>query len=581
MKFLEINKLKTYFHTRSGTVRAVDDVSFSIEKGEIVGVVGESGSGKSVTCHSILGLLPQPPAKIEGGSIMLEKQELLRLPKHALRSLRGKKISMVFQDPMSCLNPFMTILDQVAEPLIIHESLSQQEAERQALEMMEKVGIRDAAKRAGSFPHEFSGGMRQRVMIAMALVTKPDLLLADEPTTALDVTVQAKILQILKSLRGELGVSVLFITHDLGVVAEIADRIVVMYRGKVVEQGKVTDIFKNPKHPYVKGLLACRPTLDCKYHTLPTVDDFLETKENDDGTIEIYANPEAEKRLRKLESATTSESDSFSETNKNLVEVSGLKVYFRSSKGFLGGVKEEVQAVNGIDLTIQKGETVGLVGESGCGKTTAGRAILHLIRPTEGTVRYDGKSLGALTKEALLEYRKKMQIIFQDPYASLNPRLTIEQALTEPMIVHQIGKGRSNRRDMVVHLLEEVGLTSEHLLRYPHEFSGGQRQRICVARALAVEPEFIVCDECVSAMDVSVQAQVLNLLRELQKKRQLTYLFISHDLSVVKFISDKVVVMHAGKIVESGTAQEVYANPREDYTKDLISSIPSPYNLVK
>ena len=581
MKFLEINKLKTYFHTRSGTVRAVDDVSFSIEKGEIVGVVGESGSGKSVTCHSILGLLPQPPAKIEGGSIKFEKQELLKLPKHALRSLRGKKISMVFQDPMSCLNPFMTILDQVAEPLIIHESLSQHEAERQALEMMEKVGIRDAAKRAGSFPHEFSGGMRQRVMIAMALVTKPDLLLADEPTTALDVTVQAKILQILKSLRGELGVSVLFITHDLGVVAEIADRIVVMYRGKVVEQGKVTDIFKNPKHPYVKGLLACRPTLDCKYHTLPTVDDFLETKENDDGTIEIYENPEAEKRLRKLESATTSENDSFSETNKNLVEVSGLKVYFRSSKGFLGGVKEEVQAVNGIDLTIQKGETVGLVGESGCGKTTAGRAILHLIRPTEGTVLYDGKSLGALTKEALLEYRKKMQIIFQDPYASLNPRLTIEQALTEPMIVHQIGKDRSNRRDMVVHLLEEVGLTSKHLLRYPHEFSGGQRQRICVARALAVEPEFIVCDECVSAMDVSVQAQVLNLLRELQKKRQLTYLFISHDLSVVKFISDKVVVMHAGKVVESGTAQEVYANPREDYTKDLISSIPSPYNLVK
>jgi peptide/nickel transport system ATP-binding protein len=475
----------------------------------------------------------------------------------------------------------MTILDQVAEPLIIHENLSQQEAERQALEMMIKVGIRDATKRAGSFPHEFSGGMRQRVMIAMALVTKPDLLLADEPTTALDVTVQAKILQILKSLRKELGVSVLFITHDLGVVAEIADRIVVMYRGKVVEQGKVADIFKNPKHPYVKGLLACRPTLDCKYHTLPTVDDFLETKENDDGTIEVFENPEVEKQLRKLKSAITSERDPFSESNKNLLEVSDLKVYFRSSKGFLGGVKEEVQAVNGIDLKIQKGETVGLVGESGCGKTTAGRAILHLIRPTEGTVLYDGQSLGTLTKEALLEYRKKMQIIFQDPYASLNPRLTIEQALTEPMLVHKIGKDRSSRRDMVVNLLEEVGLTSEHLLRYPHEFSGGQRQRICVARALAVEPEFIVCDECVSAMDVSVQAQVLNLLQELQQKRQLTYLFISHDLSVVKFISDKVVVMHAGKIVESGTAQEVYANPREDYTKDLIASIPSPYNLVK
>jgi peptide/nickel transport system ATP-binding protein len=581
MKILEINKLKTYFHTRSETIRAVDDVTFSIEKGEIVGVVGESGSGKSVTCHSILGLLPQPPARIEGGSIKFEKLELLKLPKHALRSLRGKKISMVFQDPMSCLNPFMTILDQVAEPLIIHENLSRQEAERQALEMMEKVGIRDTAKRAGSFPHEFSGGMRQRVMIAMALVTKPDLLLADEPTTALDVTVQAKILQILKSLRKELEVSVLFITHDLGVVAEIADRIVVMYRGKVVEQGKVKDIFKNPKHPYVKGLLACRPTLDCKYHTLPTVDDFLETKENADGSIEVYQNPEAEKRLQKLESATTSESYTFSDTNQNLLEVSGLKVYFNGSKGLFGKAAEEVRAVDGIDLTIQKGKTVGLVGESGCGKTTAGRAILHLIRPTQGTVLYDGESLGALPQEALLEYRKKMQIIFQDPYASLNPRLTIEQALTEPMIVHRLGKDRSNRRDMVVNLLEEVGLSSKHLLRYPHEFSGGQRQRICVARALAVEPEFIVCDECVSAMDVSVQAQVLNLLRKLQQKRQLTYLFISHDLSVVKFISDEVVVMNAGKIVESGTAQELYANPREDYTKDLISSIPSPYNLVK
>jgi peptide/nickel transport system ATP-binding protein len=309
--------------------------------------------------------------------------------------------------------------------------------------------------------------------------------------------------------------------------------------------------------------------------------DFLETKENADGSIEVYQNPEAEKRLQKLESATTSESYTFSDTNQNLLEVSGLKVYFNGSKGLFGKAAEEVRAVDGIDLTIQKGKTVGLVGESGCGKTTAGRAILHLIRPTQGTVLYDGESLGALPQEALLEYRKKMQIIFQDPYASLNPRLTIEQTLTEPMIVHRLGKDRSNRRDMVVNLLEEVGLSSKHLLRYPHEFSGGQRQRICVARALAVEPEFIVCDECVSAMDVSVQAQVLNLLRKLQQKRQLTYLFISHDLSVVKFISDEVVVMNAGKIVESGTAQELYANPREDYTKDLISSIPSPYNLVK
>ena len=397
----------------------------------------------------------------------------------------------------------------------------------------------------------------------------------------MDVTVQAKILEILKSLRKELGVSVLFITHDLGVVAEIADRIVVMYRGKIVEQGKVEDIFRKPKHPYVKGLLACRPTLDCKYHTLPTVDDFLETKLKDDGTIEIYEHTDADHRLRQLKAVNLSESGPDSETKKILVKVSDLKVYFPGSGGFPGGAKEQVRAVDGISLSVKKGKTVGLVGESGCGKTTAGRAILHLIKPTAGTVVYDGKSLGGLSRETLLEYRKKMQIIFQDPYASLNPRLTIEQALTEPMVVHQIGKNYNQRRERVVSLLEEVGLSSQLLLRYPHEFSGGQRQRICVARALAVEPEFIVCDECVSAMDVSVQAQVLNLLRDLQKKRQLTYLFISHDLSVVKFISDDVVVMQAGKIVESGTAQEVYANPKDDYTRDLISAIPSPYNLVK
>ena len=578
MKFLEIKNLKTFFHTRSGTVKAVDDISFSIDKGEIVGIVGESGSGKSVTCHTMLGLLPEPPARVEGGTIHFQGDNLVNLPKPALRALRGKRISMVFQDPMSCLNPFITIVEQVAEPLIIHDKLPRDKAEKQAIEMMKKVGIRDAEKRSRSYPHEFSGGMRQRVMIAMALVTKPDLLLADEPTTALDVTIQARILKILKSLREELDVSVLFITHDLGVVAEIADRIVVMYRGKIVEEGKVKEIFSNPKHPYVKGLLACRPTLDCKYETLPTVDDFLETIENEDGTIEIREKETVKSTLEGLVQDQQTQEDEHTEP---LVEVQNLTVCFRSSKGFLGGREEEVRAVDGIDLTIQKGKTLGLVGESGCGKTTAGRAILHLIRPTAGKVIYDGKSLGNLSKETLLECRKKMQIIFQDPYASLNPRLTIEQALTEPMLVHGIGDNLSNRRDRVVSLLEEVGLSSAHLLRYPHEFSGGQRQRICVARVLAVEPEFIVCDECVSAMDVSVQAQVLNLMQELQRKRQLTYLFISHDLSVVKFISDEVAVMQAGRIIESGKAQDLYANPKEHYTKDLINAIPSPYNLVK
>lgn len=575
MKLLEINKLKTYFHTRSETVRAVDDISFSINKGEIVGVVGESGSGKSVTCHTMLGLLPQPPARIEGGGIHFKGEDLVNLPKVALRALRGKNISMIFQDPMSCLNPFMTVLDQVSEPLLIHQSLPKDQAQAQAIEMMKKVGIRDAEKRSLSFPHEFSGGMRQRVMIAMALVTKPDLLLADEPTTALDVTVQAKILKILKSLRKELGISVLFITHDLGVVAEIADRIVVMYRGKIVEEGTVNDIFTKPNHPYVKGLLACRPTLDCCYRILPTVDDFLESIEKPDGTIEIRERPDVKNILQRLENAEGSTLTSPSPRGEPLVKVEHLKVHFPVSGGFFKKQQNIVKAVDGIELAIDKGQTLGLVGESGCGKTTAGRAILHLIRPTEGQVRYNGQNLGTLSPKDLLAYRKKMQIIFQDPYASLNPRLTIEQTLTEPLVVHQIGKSRAERKDRVVTLLEEVGLSSTHLLRYPHEFSGGQRQRICVARALAVEPEFIVCDECVSAMDVSVQAQVLNLLRELQDKRQLTYLFISHDLSVVKFISDKVAVMNAGKIIEFGSAQELYANPKQKYTQELIDSIPS------
>ena len=580
MKLLEIKNLSTHFHVRTGTVRAVDGVSFSIEQGEIVGVVGESGSGKSVTCHSMLGLLPQPPAKIENGSIHFKGEDLIHLPKDELRRLRGQNISMIFQDPMSCLNPYLTILDQVSEPLLIHEDISREKAEDKAIEMMKKVGIRDAEKRARSYPHEFSGGMRQRVMIAMALVTSPNLLLADEPTTALDVTVQAKILGILKSLKDDLNLSVLFVTHDLGVVAEIADRIVVMYRGKIVEEGTVSEIFNNPKHPYVKGLLACRPSLDCKYQTLPTVDDFLESIEKPDGSFEIKERTTANEYLESLLEQSSPDLKSSVDPNQTLLRIHDLKVHFTTKRSLFQKQGETIKAIDGIDLKILRGQTLGLVGESGCGKTTTGRAILQLIRPTKGTVEYDGQELSKLSTTDLLPFRKRMQIIFQDPYASLNPRLTIEQALTEPMRVHQIGKNDTNRRDIVVSLLEEVGLSSVHLRRYPHEFSGGQRQRVCVARALAVEPEFIVCDECVSAMDVSVQAQVLNLLRELQEKRQLTYLFISHDLSVVKFISDEVAVMKAGKIIESGKSDALYSNPKDKYTQELIESIPSPEKVI-
>jgi len=572
MPLLDVQNLKTYFHTRAGTTRAVDDISFSLEKGEIVGVVGESGSGKSVTCHSILGLLPQPPARVEGGSVTFDGDELIGLDPLLLRAVRGRRISMIFQDPMSCLNPYLRILDQVAEPILVHEDVSREEAESRALEMLKKVGIRDAEKRANSFPHVFSGGMRQRAMIAMALVTKPDVLFADEPTTALDVTVQARILQILRDLRDELGVAVLFITHDLGVVAEVADRVVVMYRGKVVEQGTVRELFKNPSHPYVKGLLACRPSFETKYHILPTVEDFLETKTASDGSVTLRERSDAAQRLEKLES--DGDLEGASDSSALLLEVKDLKVHFRSVGGFGGKPREVVKAVDGVSLNIHKGRTLGLVGESGCGKTTTGRAILQLICPTSGNVTYAGVSLSGLAAEEIRPFRKRMQIIFQDPYASLNPRMTIEQALLEPMNFHNIGSGREDRRARVVSLLEEVGLSSSHLRRYPHEFSGGQRQRLCVARALTVEPEFIVCDECVSAMDVSVQAQVLNLLRELQDRRGLTYLFISHDLSVVKFVSDEVAVMQAGRIVEQNDAEQLYRNPVNDYTRQLLDAVP-------
>ncbi len=572
MSLLDVKNLKTYFHTRAGTTRAVDDVSFSIDKKEIVGVVGESGSGKSVTCHTMLGLLPQPPAKVEGGSVTFDGQELIGLPPPLLRAIRGKRISMVFQDPMSCLNPYLRIIDQVAEPILIHEKVSREQAESRAIEMMKKVGIRDAEQRARSYPHEFSGGMRQRVMIAMSLATNPDLLLADEPTTALDVTVQARILKILRDLRDDLGIAVLFVTHDLGVVADVADRVVVMYRGKIVEQGKVREIFQNPSHPYVKGLLACRPTLDTKYRILPTVDDFLNTEETEAGPI-LSERPDAAQRLATLEKEPSS--DKPDEVSPELLlKVKGISVHFHSGGGFLGKPRETVKAVNEVDLDVPKGRTLGLVGESGCGKTTLGRAILRLQQPTAGSVQYDGTELIGLTQSDMLEYRKRMQIIFQDPYASLNPRQTIEQTLIEPLLVHKIGSNREERRDRVVSLLEEVGLGSEFLLRYPHEFSGGQRQRISVARALAVEPEFVVCDECVSAMDVSVQAQVLNLLRQLQDKRKLTYLFISHDLSVVKFMSDEIAVMRQGRIEEFGSADEVYENPQSEYTKELLEAVP-------
>ena len=569
MAILEVENLKTWFHTRDGVVKAVDGISFDLAPGKILGIVGESGSGKSVTVHSLMGLVPQPPGRIEDGSAHFDGSDLIRCAPRELRAIRGKRIAMIFQDPMTSLNPYLRISEQLIEPLLIHGLAEREQALKKAIAMLEKVGIRDAAERIHSYPHEFSGGMRQRVMIAMALITDPEMLIADEPTTALDVTVQAQILRLLKELQADLGVSVIFITHDLGVIAELADRVVVMYRGHIVEQGDVLSIFDHPQHPYTKGLLACRPRLESTFKVLPTVSDYLDEMEVG-GQVELSEKPDAAAHIESLQQVADSEIDE----NDLLLEVRGLQVHFSERAGFFFGPKGLVKAVDGISFTVPRGSTLGLVGESGCGKTTTGRAILNLVAPTEGSVQFDGQEIAGFDAAAMLPLRKRMQIIFQDPYSSLNPRLTIEQALTEPMSVHGIGRHHAERRDRAAALLDEVGLDARFLRRYPHEFSGGQRQRICVARALSLEPEFIVCDEAVSAMDVSVQAQVLNLLKELQLRRNLTYIFISHDLSVVKFMADTMAVMEGGRIIEQGNAEEIYANPSEAYTRRLIDAIP-------
>ena len=568
MSFITVDNLKIYFHTRNGVVKAVDDISFSLKKGEVLGIVGESGSGKSVTVHSLMGLVPQPPGKIEDGVAKFDDTDLLTADERLLRTLRGKRIAMIFQDPMTSLNPYLRISEQIIEPLLIHDNIRRQDALGRAIKMLEKVGIVDAEKRIHSYPHEFSGGMRQRVMIAMALITEPEVLIADEPTTALDVTVQAQILRLLKKLQDDLGVSVIFITHDLGVIAELANQVIVMYRGKIVEQGEVLQIFENPKHPYTKGLLACRPRLESTFKVLPTVSDFLDETEVN-GRLELKEKPDASTRIENMQRIHTPDIDE----SDLILEVKDLCVHFPERRGVFSGPEGWVKAVDGISFSVPRGSTLGLVGESGCGKTTTGRAILNLVKPTSGVVKFSGEEITGKDSKAMLPYRKRMQIIFQDPYSSLNPRLTIEQALSEPLAVHRIGSEK-DRRDRVVSLLEEVDLEAHFLRRYPHEFSGGQRQRICVARALALEPEFIICDEAVSAMDVSVQAQVLNLLKELQVRRGLTYIFISHDLSVVKFMADTMAVMEGGKIVELGDSKAIYAHPKEEYTRRLIDAIP-------
>ncbi len=578
---LEVKNLKTYFRTEGNLVKAVDDVSFEIHKGETIGIVGESGSGKSVTSLSIMQLIQSPPGEFAGGSILYhqdnETTDLLSLSEKEMQKLRGNDIAMIFQEPMTSLNPVFTCGDQVLEAILLHQKLDKSAGKKLTLALFEKVELPDPDRIFNSYPHQLSGGQKQRVMIAMAISCNPALLIADEPTTALDVTVQKAILKLMNDLKKEIETSVIFITHDLGVIAEIADRVIVMYKGKIVEQGSVESIFSNPKHPYTKGLLACRPPLDFRMKKLPVIDDFMkvvkdesgkETLEKKDVSIDAVING------LKINSQITKDRFKKLSSQQPILKVENLKTWFPVEKTFWGKPKRYVKAVDDVSFEVYPGETLGLVGESGCGKTTLGRTLLKLTPANSGKVFFENNDLLSFSKSEMMPLRKDMQIIFQDPYSSLNPRMTIGQAIIEPMIVHKLHNGQKERKEKVIDLLETVGLKGDHYNRYPHEFSGGQRQRVGIARALSLNPRFIICDESVSALDVSVQAQVLNLLIDLREQYEFTYIFISHDLSVVKFMSDRMIVMNDGKIEEMGLADDIYNNPQKEYTQKLIDAIP-------
>ena len=549
-KVLQVEHLRVEF-VHDGEVNvAVKDVSFEVCRGRTLGIVGESGSGKSVSSLAVMGLLPKPPACRVTGSIRLFADGQQEAVEHIEL---GRHVSMIFQEPMTSLNPVHKCGEQVMEMLLAHEQVDKAEARRRVIELFEEVMLPRPEKIFDSYPHEISGGQKQRVMIAMALIRHPYLLIADEPTTALDVTVQKTILELLRTLQNKYQIGIIFITHDLGVIAQIADDVAVMYKGEIVEQGTAEQVLYHPQHPYTRGLLACRPPLDSRPHRLPTVQDFL------DGNVPQEVQTPAVKREI---SATP------------LLRVRDLEVTYALKKNLVGKVMHELKAVDGLSFDVFRGETVGLVGESGCGKSTLGRAILQLIERSAGTVEYDGVSLDKLSFSERKALRRKMQIVFQDPYSSLNPRITVGEAILEPLRSHHLLDNDSQRRERVRELMHQVGLSEEWFNRYPHEFSGGQRQRVCIARALVLQPELVICDESVSALDVSVQAQVLNLLNDLKEHYGYTYIFITHDLSVVKFFSDRIMVMEKGRIVEEGPSDQLFANPQHPYTQRLLAAIP-------
>jgi peptide/nickel transport system ATP-binding protein len=569
---LKVTDLRIQFRTGDGWFNAVKGVSFNIPFGKTLGIVGESGSGKSVTALSIMGLLDAKQTKITG-NIVFDSINITQTAEKDMQALRGNRIAMIFQEPMTSLNPVLTCGRQITEAIRLHRKLSKSDARTEAVNLFKEVQLPRPESLLDSYPHQLSGGQRQRVMIAMALSCNPELLIADEPTTALDVTVQKTIIDLLLKLKAERNMSLLFISHDLGVVSQIADEVLVMYKGNIVEQATVKEIFTNPQHPYTKGLLACRPSANQHLKTLPVISDFL--KVEPDGQLastgltlanvnEKFAYPQIELARHKQ----------LLYNNKLLLKVNNLCTWFPVKSGWFSASKEYIKAVNNVSFEVYPGETLGLVGESGSGKTTLGRSILRLIEPTSGSISYNGINLIQLNADELRHMRRKIQIIFQDPYSSLNPRQTIGQLLMEPMQVHQLHQNNAQRRQKVLELLQRVNLLPEHFNRYPHEFSGGQRQRVVIARALALEPEFIICDESVSALDVSVQAQILNLLRQLQQELGLTYIFISHDLSVIKHISDRIMVINQGKIEEIADADELYQHPKMVYTQKLIASIP-------